>query len=419
MAREIGWGHGGVKRGGPKNFASSDGACYAGSRPALQNNKMISMTASAERPETQTWTPPKLSVVVPTFNERDNIAPLVEKLEAALAGIDFEVIVVDDNSPDGTAELAKDLARQKGHVRCIHRVGRRGLSSACIEGMASSSAEYVAVIDADHQHDETILPEMLRRVEAGADIAVGSRYNGEGSSTEGFSKSRQAGSTLATKLSGILTGKTLSDPMSGFFLMPRALFNEVAPGLSREGFKILLDIIVSANRRRGGKLVIAEVPYSFRRRFAGESKMSALVVAQFLGLIVSQISRGILPTSFLLFSLVGASGVVVHLGVLTLAFEVLGFNFANSQLLATLVAMTTNYILNNELTYADKKLRGRRFWTGLLSFYIVCSFGTLANVSVASVLYETNAANFLIAGIAGAVMSVVFNYAVTRMFTWR
>ncbi|WP_196259493.1 glycosyltransferase [Pelagibacterium limicola] len=377
------------------------------------------MTSSLSALDNIAWTPPKLSVIVPTFNERDNIAPLIEKLEKTLKGTAFEVIIVDDNSPDGTADLAKDIARQKAHVRCIHRVGRRGLSSACIEGMASSSADYVAVIDADHQHDESILPEMLRRVEEGADIAVGSRYSGEGSSTQGLSKRRQAGSTLATRLSGILTGKALADPMSGFFLMPRSLFNEVAPRLSREGFKILLDIIVSANRRRGGKLVLAEVPYSFRPRFAGESKMSPLIVAQFLGLIVSQISRGLLPTSFLLFSLVGASGVVVHLAMLTLAFEVLDFNFANSQLVATLVAMTSNYLLNNELTYADKKLRGRRFWTGLLSFYIVCSFGTLANVSVASVLYEANLANFLIAGIAGAVMSVVFNYAVTRMFTWR
>ncbi|QJR19543.1 glycosyltransferase [Pelagibacterium halotolerans] len=372
-----------------------------------------------ENTSARTWVPPTLSVIVPTFNERENIAPLIEKLEAALAGITFEVIIVDDNSPDGTADLAKQIAAQKSHVRCIHRIGRRGLSSACIEGMASSAAQFVAVIDADHQHDEAILPEMLERARDGADIVVGSRYTGEGSSQDGFSASRQKGSQLATRLSGILTGKALSDPMSGFFLLRRSLFNQIVPRLSREGFKILLDIIATGNRQLGRKLVITEVPYTFRPRFAGESKMSALVVAQFLGLIVSQISRGILPTSFLLFSLVGASGVVVHLSVLTLAFEVFGFNFANSQLLATLVAMTTNYLLNNELTYADKKLRGRRFWTGLLSFYLVCSFGTLANVSVASVLFEAHIANFIIAGIAGAVMSVVFNYAVTRIFTWR
>lgn len=385
----------------------------------MRENKDKTMTAQASQPDTEFWTAPKLSVIVPTFNERDNIAPLVEKLEAALAGISFEVIIVDDNSPDGTAELAKSLAVRKPHVRCIHRVGRRGLSSACIEGMASSAAEFVAVIDADHQHDETILPEMLAAAEGGADIVVGSRYTGEGSSREGFTKSRQMGSTLATQLSGFLTGKQLSDPMSGFFLLRRSLFNEVVPGLSRDGFKILLDIIVSANRKRKGQLTLAEIPYSFRPRFAGESKMSALIVAQFLGLLVSKISRGILPTSFLLFSLVGASGVVVHMSMLTFAFEVLNFNFANSQLIATLVAMTTNFVLNNELTYADKKLRGRRFWTGLLSFYLVCSFGTLANISVASVIYEARLTDFFIAGVAGAMMSVVFNYAVTRMFTWR
>jgi dolichol-phosphate mannosyltransferase len=378
------------------------------------------MTALAPHdPLDANWIAPTLSVIVPTFNERDNIGPLIEKLEAALAGTAFEVIVVDDNSPDGTAELAKSIAVQKPHVRCIHRVGRRGLSSACIEGMASSSAEFVAVIDADHQHDETILPQMLQKVREGADIAVGSRYTGEGSSLSGFSAGRQMGSTLATRLSGIVTGKSLSDPMSGFFLLRRSLFNRIVPQLSREGFKILLDIIVTANRKADGKLVIAEVPYSFRPRHAGESKMSPLIVAQFLGLILSQISRGFLPTSFLLFALVGASGVVVHMAVLALAFEGLDFNFANSQLVATLVAMTTNYVLNNELTYADKKLRGAKFWTGLLSFYIVCSFGAIANISVASVLFEAHLANFFIAGIAGVVMSVVFNYAVTRMFTWR
>jgi dolichol-phosphate mannosyltransferase len=377
------------------------------------------MNTAAVHPEQTTNGAPRLSVIVPTFNERDNIAPLLEKLDAALKGIAFEVIVVDDDSPDGTAQLTKDLARERPNLRCIHRIGRRGLSSACIEGMAASAADFVAVIDADHQHDEAILPQMLTKAQEGADVVVGSRYVGDGNSRSGFTAGRQLGSTLATKLSGFLTGKQLSDPMSGFFMLPRALFNTIAPSLSREGFKILLDIIVSADRARKEPLKIAEVPYSFRPRFAGESKMSALIVAQFLGLIVSKISRGVLPTSFLLFSLVGASGVVVHMAMLAFAFEVLDFNFANSQLVATLVAMTTNFVLNNELTYADKKLRGRRFWTGLLSFYLVCSFGTLANVSVASLIYEAQVTTFFLAGIAGAVMSVVFNYSVTRVFTWR
>jgi dolichol-phosphate mannosyltransferase len=377
------------------------------------------MPFSAQDNMAADWQPPRLSVIVPTFNERDNVVPLLSKLDAALAGTAFEVIFVDDDSPDGTAELAKDVASSRPNVRCIHRIGRRGLSSACIEGMASSSAEFVAVIDADLQHDETILPDLLQRVADGADIAVGSRYSGEGSSEQGLSASRQAGSRLATRLSGVLTGKALTDPMSGFFLLRRSLLMEVAPRLSREGFKVLLDIVATAGRRRPGGLVIAEVPYSFRARQAGESKMSPLIVAQFLGLILSQMTGGILPTSFLLFALVGASGVLVHLAVLSLTFEMAGLGFAVSQFIATMVAMTTNYVLNNELTYADKKRTGLRFFTGLLSFYLVCSFGTVANISIANLVFEARMANFVFAGIAGAVMSAVFNYAVTRIFTWR
>ncbi|RUT31453.1 glycosyltransferase family 2 protein [Arsenicitalea aurantiaca] len=364
---------------------------------------------------------PRLAVIVPSYNERDNIAPLYAKVAAALGEVPFEFIVVDDDSPDGTAEAVRALARLHSNVRIIHRIGRRGLSSACIEGMAASAAPYLAVIDADHQHDETILPQMLARAEAGDDIVFGTRYSGAGSTGGGFSASREAGSRLATRLSGLVAGKTLSDPMSGFFLLRRTLFAEIAPQLSREGFKILLDIIVSARRARAGsgpELRIGEVPYTFRARHAGESKMSPLIVVQFLGLILSKLSGGILPTSFLLFAMVGASGVAVHLAVLFLSSEVLGFGFAAAQLTATLVAMTTNFVLNNSLTYADKTLRGRRFWLGLLSFYLVCSFGTIANVSVATLIYEWSPTLY-VAGIAGALMSVVFNYAVTRVFTWR
>jgi dolichol-phosphate mannosyltransferase len=373
------------------------------------------------------WTAPELTVIVPSYKERDNIAPLYHKLSAALAGVAWEMIVVDDNSPDGTADAARALSRQYANARVIQRIGRRGLSSA--------------VIDADHQHDETILPQMLAQM-ADHEIAVGSRYVGSGSAGEGLSSTREKGSRFATQLSRLLTGVNLSDPMSGFFLMRREIFDEIAPSLSNEGFKILLDIIVTATRvraARGEPFRIAEVPYTFRPRHAGESKMSSIIVVQFLGLLMSKLSRGILPSSFLLFSLVGASGVLVHIAVLwltheqmafnftnsqltatvlTFAFEALNFNFANSQLAATLIAMTTNYILNNELTYADRRLRGISFWIGLISFYAVCSIGALANLSVASWIYQASPSLWL-AGLTGAAMSVVFNYSVTRVFTWR
>lgn len=367
------------------------------------------------------WRAPELAVIVPSFNERDNVGLLYEKVTAALGDVPFEFIVVDDNSPDGTAGVVKEMSRRFPNVRCIHRIGRRGLSSAVIEGISASAAPYFAVVDADLQHDETVLPKMFARAKAGDDIVVGTRYGGEGSVGGGLSSAREAGSRLATQLSTLITGVRMSDPMSGFFLMRREVFDEVAPTLSREGFKILLDIIVSATRfrsRHDRALKIGEVSYTFRARHAGESKMNPLIVVQFLGLLLSKLSRGLLPTSFLLFSMVGGSGIFVHMATLWVAANLLDFNFTNSQLVATLVAMTTNYVLNNELTYADKKLRGARFWLGLLSFYAICSLGMLANISVAVMAFNEGG-GVLLAGFIGAIMSVVFNYSVTRVFTWR
>jgi dolichol-phosphate mannosyltransferase len=369
----------------------------------------------------QIWNSPQLAVIVPTFNERDNVVSLYDKVTRALGDIPFEFIVVDDNSPDGTAAVVKELALRHSNVRCIHRIGRRGLSSAVIEGISASAAPYFAVIDADHQHDEAVLPQMLERALAGSHIVVGTRYAGEGSAVEGFSKARATGSRVATQLSGLVTGKSLTDPMSGFFLMQREVFDQIAPSLSNEGFKILLDIIVSAGRahtRDGKELKIGEVPYTFRPRNAGESKMSSIVVVQFLGLVLSKLTGGLLPASFLLFGLVGGLGVVVHLAVLWLTGFQFGFNFLWAQLTATVVAMTFNFILNNELTYANKKLRGWRWLRGLITFYAVCSFGALANISVANWIYTVDR-SFWIAGIAGVLMSVVFNYSVTKVFTWR
>lgn len=374
-----------------------------------------------DAPSVSSWRAPELAVIVPSFNERDNVGELYARVGLALGDVAFEFIVVDDNSPDGTAEVVRDLAQRHDNVRCIRRVGRRGLSSAVIEGISATAAPYVAVIDADLQHDEAILPQMLAKAKAGDDIVVGTRYGAEGSVGEGLSKSREAGSRIATRLSRMLTGRSLSDPMSGFFLMRRAEFDAIAPGLSDEGFKILLDIIVSANRRHaalGTALKIGEVPYTFRPRHAGESKMSSLVAVQFLGLVVSKLSGGVLPTSFLLFGLVGGFGVVVHMTTLWLAHEALHFDFVWAQVAATLVAMTFNFALNNELTYANKKLRGWRYLTGLATFYAVCSIGALANVSVASWIYAFDG-QFYVAGLLGVVMSVVFNYSVTRVFTWR
>lgn len=359
---------------------------------------------------------PMLSLIVPTFNERDNVGPLLERLDDVLAGVSWEVIFVDDDSPDGTAAEIKRLAARNPRVRAMRRVGRRGLASAAIEGMLASAAPFVAVMDADLQHDETILPLMLEQAQGGADVVVASRYVENGSAGEGLSPRRLRLSRTVTRISRGFTRARTSDPMSGFFMARRALIEEVAPDLAGEGFKILLDILMSAGRYQ--TLNIVDVPFTFRPRQAGQSKMSPRIGVQLLGLWLSKLTRGLLPVTFFMFALVGLSGLAVHMATLAIAFFQFGFNFTNAQLAGIFVAMTWNFVLNNELTYADRRLRGLSMLFGLLSFYAVCSLGALANISVASIVYQLNPAAF-IAGFSGAVMSAVFNYAVTRMFTWR
>lgn len=380
----------------------------------------MSTVSITERPAAPSFVTPaalELAIIVPTFNESGNLAELYQRLVVALDGIAWEMVVVDDNSPDGTAELAWDLSREWTNIRCIKRIGRRGLSSAVIEGMLSTAAPFVAVIDGDLQHDETILPALLAKVKAGADIAVGTRYSGDGSIGEGFSAVRAWGSRTATKMSSMIAGQPISDPMSGYFAARRDLIVNLAPDLSSEGFKILLDLVITADRK-GTSPAIAEVPYTFRERHSGESKMSPLVALQFGGLWLSKMTGGVLPTSFLLFSLVGFSGIAVHLTTLWLLTSFSNASFVVAQLAATMLAMTWNFFLNNGLTYADRKIRGWKLLTGLLGFYAACSIGALANVSVAAMLYDIRSVP-LLAGLAGALMSSVFNYAVTRMFTWR
>ena len=371
------------------------------------------------------YRPPQLAVIVPSYNERDNIELLYEKVAIALGDTPWEMIVVDDNSPDGTADVVNDLSRVYANVRCVRRFGRRGLASACVEGMAVTSAPYVAVIDADLQHDEAILPEMLRRALAGADLVVGSRFADGGSAGEGLSSARLSGSNFANKLAGMIAGQAVSDPMSGFFLVRREAALKAAPKLASDGFKILIDLIVTS-ARMGEPLKIAEVGYTFRPRHAGESKMNPLIVIQYLGLWFSKLTNGALPPSFLLFGLVGGTGVVVHLATLAAVTGLLNNATAMSheaiflaaQISATLVAMTWNFVLNNNLTYADRKLRGTRLITGFISFCAICALGGIANISVANAIYQWDHQTF-IAGLSGAVMSSVFNYAVTRAFTWK
>jgi dolichol-phosphate mannosyltransferase len=358
---------------------------------------------------------PELAVVVPCYNERPNVAPLIRKLDAALFGIAWEVVFVDDNSPDGTTAEVRRIAQTDPRVRCIRRIGRRGLASAVIEGALSSSARFVAVIDGDLQHDETKLPDMLAALRTGRyDLAVGSRHV-EGGDASGLANHwRNTLSDGGIRLAHLFLPIRLTDPMSGFFMLPRPLFEQLAGSLTGQGFKILLDLALSSP----APLRVIEIPFRFHERVAGESKLDALVLTQFAGLLLDKVFGGLLPLRFISFALVGGLGIVVHLAVLTVALKLTGLSFEAAQALATLVAMVFNFQLNNDITYRDQRLRGPRLWRGLLLFMLVCSFGAVANVGIAQVLYESHTA-WSIAGAIGAVIGVVWNYAVSATLVWR
>jgi dolichol-phosphate mannosyltransferase len=356
----------------------------------------------------------ELSVIVPTYNEKDNVAELLRRLDVALAGHRWEAVFVDDDSPDGTAALVREIGHARDNVRCVQRIGRRGLSRAVVEGMLATSSPYLAVIDADLQHDESLLPRMLEKARTdGLDMVIGSRYVSGGSLGD-WDSTRASMSKLATRISKLIVKDPLTDPMSGFFLVTRPAFEGAVRNLSGEGFKILLDIFASSVR----PLRFAELPYTFRKRIAGESKLDSAVLWEYLLLIIDKMVGRWVPARFVLFSAVGATGLVVHFASLALLFRGAGLDFAWAQGVATMLAMTSNFALNNAVTYRDRRKRGLAFLTGLLSFYLICGLGVVGNVGVANFFFVKQY-SWLVAGFAGALVGTVWNYAASSIFTWR
>lgn len=357
---------------------------------------------------------PEFAVIIPTFREKANIPELVERLRRILDGLAWEVIFVDDDSPDGTAACARALAREDARIRVLQRIGRRGLSSACIEGMLASAAPFLAVMDADLQHDETLLPtmlEVLRREPV--DVVVGSRYV-EGGGTGTWDLSRVRKSRFATRLAQAAIKVPLRDPMSGFFALRADLLHRVVRRLSSIGFKILLDILASSPT----SLKVKELPYEFRERTAGESKLDSRVAWDFVMLILDKTIGRAVPVRFFMFMFVGGLGVFVHFAVLTALFAAFKTSFLVGQSGATLAAMTFNFALNNILTYRDMRLSGWRWLWGWATFVLACSIGGLANVGIANYLFQQQTF-WVFSAMAGILVGVVWNYAVTSLYTWR
>jgi len=355
-----------------------------------------------------------LAIVLPTFNESGNVGFLVDRLSRALAGIHYEIIFVDDDSPDGTANVVRRIAQEHAHVRVLQRIGRRGLASACIEGILAASAPFVAVMDADLQHDETVLPVMLRRIrDENLDLVVASRNLAGGSMGE-FARWRVNLSQLGRRLSLMGAEHALSDPMSGFFMVRFTAFERLAHRLSAIGFKILLDIVLSA----GPGLRIGEVPYRFRAREHGESKLDFMVGLEYFELLVDKHLGNLLNVRFVLFGMVGALGVGVHLLILRSLLHLGSLSFAASQATTTFIVMILNYVLNNSVTYRDRRLRGWAFWGGLFTFCLACGLGVAANVAISNEAFHRGVP-WVLAALTGLLFSAVWNFGVTSMTTWR
>lgn len=360
--------------------------------------------------------PLEVAIVIPTFNEVRNVPVLVAKLDAALKGRSWEAIFVDDDSPDGTADAARAIARTDHRVRVVQRIGRRGLSTACIEGMCATAAPCVAVIDGDLQHDETILPAMLDALDRDEtlDLVVGSRFVA-GGGTGDWDHDRVAKSAFATRLARGVLKADLNDPMSGFFMIRTAIVRRLTHHLSAIGFKILLDIMTTSAE----PLKFVEIPYTFRLRTEGESKLDHVVAMEYLIALYDRMFGHVVPVRFAMFSAIGLLGLGLHMTVLTLLFKGFGMAFLTGQIVATAVALTFNFFLNNALTYRELRLKGARaLFGGWVSFALVCSVGAIANVGIAHFLHDVQSGEWAISAMIGVLVGAVWNYALSSRFVW-
>ena len=369
----------------------------------------------------------KLSVVSPTFNEADNIPLLVEQLGQALSHIDYEILIVDDNSPDLTWSVAERISLTNPRVRVVRRMCNPGLGSAVIDGFSAAEGEALACIDADLQHDPRILPKMLAELYEGSDAVVGSRYV-DGGGTGSWKWQRRFGSWSATKMAQIFLGIKLKDPMSGYFLMWRKDFAQVREELNGNGFKILLEVLAKLQPS-----VVTEIPYTFGSRKFGESKVSGKIVVQYLTQLwrLSKASR-LMSDRFLKFAAVGSIGVIVNLVAMTLLLHLTHWRDWQVSAAASLFANLHNYVLNNIWSFADRTHRGLRILRGYLSYLGMSAVGLgVTTATYAGLTWSLTQLSILQNGKQGfasltqllcqfiaVALGVYFNYELNKVITW-
>ena len=355
----------------------------------------------------------KISIVVPTYNESKNITPLYENLCKVLPHNDWELIVADDDSPDGTAEVARCISGAH-NIRIINRRRGKGLSPSVIDGVQASHGDYIVVMDADGQHDERLIPEMIRILDTqDIDVVSGSRFM-HGATQRGLNSPRFMLSKYGTFLLNIILNKNLSDPLTGFFSTSRKDFLDLIPRMENQGYKIFAEYISLKKQAR-----IIELSYNFRPRLTGESNLNSLVIWNFMVFIVAKILRGKIPEAFLSFVFVGGLGAILHILCFYVTFSYMEVAFHSAQLISTAIATIFNFHLNNRLTFPTRQLRGHVYYSGLFKYFVASSIGIFANVSIATISYEQVHYGAIISSLLGAIIDAVWKYTFAESIIWK
>lgn len=360
-----------------------------------------------------------LSLVIPTYNEYQNIGPLIQRITSALEPVtdNFEIIVLDDDSPDGTWQVAEEIARENSHLRVIRRCGERGLGTAVIAGWQAAKGEILGVMDGDLQHPPETLPKLLSSVlDTDAEIVVASRYI-DGGGISAWSLGRRLSSWMGAFIASLMLPNILRlvrDPMSGYFLIRRSVIEYL--DLHPEGYKILLEVL-----SRGKYQTVVEIPYIFEDRKEGKSKLGPKQYCDFfihLGRLAretGQIGR------FLRFCGVGFSGVLVNEGALKFFTDVGGLHYIYSAILAVEIAIISNFFFNDLWTFSDKANQepgiGNRI-KRLCKFNLICASGACLNILILWALTDLGGLHYLRSNLFGIFAATLWNYSMNYHITW-
>jgi dolichol-phosphate mannosyltransferase len=355
----------------------------------------------------------KISIIIPTYNEKDNIAPLLSRIDKALSGYNYEILIVDDNSKDGTIELASSLA-SKYPVKVLVRRSERGLATAVVHGLKSAAGEIIGVMDADLQHPPEVIPDLIKAIQDGADMVVASRYI-EGGGCPNWGLSRRIISKVALMISHLLLPSTraVKDPLAGFFMFRR---KNVDPAKLRPiGYKISLEVMLIGRFQN-----VVEVPYIFEDRSAGQSKLNPGQQMDYLKHLFSLMARTGELGMLLKFMAVGLSGVVVNEGVYWLLTRFGGL--AAYDYLAVVVgievSIISNFVLNDTFTFA-KRRTGKSFLGRLLKFNLICLAGAAIQWGLFMLFTRVFGVYDLLSNFIGIVVAFLWNYFINRNWTWR